>query len=107
MLYRLALACLLLASPALAHDWYTGLQSPMTGKSCCNDRDCRPVEHRYNPTLGRLEVEVQGHWFPVDPATILTLPSPDGGVHACYSLTWQSDRTALPTFHCVILPGST
>ena len=40
------------ASPAVAHEWYTGLRSP-SGAPCCNDRDCRPVAYRINPDTGR------------------------------------------------------
>ena len=30
------------AAPARAHGWYSGL-TDSAGRSCCNDRDCRPV----------------------------------------------------------------
>ena len=54
----LALTLILNAGPLAAHEWYSGLKNPL-GLSCCNDRDCHPVEHRYSPGNGH-EVEVQG-----------------------------------------------
>ena len=47
-----------IASPAAAHDWYSGLQTP-SGVSCCNDGDCQRVgihfEDRTQPPLTSVE----------------------------------------------------
>lgn len=53
------------ASPAMAHDWYSGLQTP-SGVSCCNDGDCQRVGHRYSAETGH-EVEIEDQWVRVDP----------------------------------------
>ena len=39
----LALSLTLAASPALAHDPYSGIRNPR-GDVCCNNGDCRPVD---------------------------------------------------------------
>jgi hypothetical protein len=102
----LALTLILNAGPLAAHEWYSGLKNPL-GLSCCNDRDCHPVEHRYSPGNGH-EVEVQGEWVPVNPRIILPQSSPDGLVHACYlpvvSTLPFGFKTDL-TLRCVILGG--
>lgn len=55
-----ALGLLFTASAtADAHDWCSNLVSP-TGVPCCNDRDCRPVDSRYNPESRRLELGIDG-----------------------------------------------
>ncbi len=85
----LALAVVGTASPgASAHDWYTGLTSP-GGDRCCTDRDCQAVDHRYDPETGRLEVGIEGLWVLVDPAKLVSVPSPDGSAHACYERNWM------------------
>lgn len=30
--------------PALAHEWFTGTKDPVTGFTCCNNRDCQEIE---------------------------------------------------------------
>lgn len=70
------------AGPAAAHDWYAGLRIPGTKVSCCNDKDCRPVEHRYGPG-GSDEIFVGGQWRPIDRRALLDNASPDGLWHAC------------------------
>jgi hypothetical protein len=76
-----------------------GLRSPR-GVECCDERDCRPVPYRLNAGSGREEIEADGRWWPVDHDNVLTLPTPDGEAHACWS--GLGDR---PTFRCIILPG--
>jgi hypothetical protein len=53
------LAILVSTSPVLAHAWYQDLKTP-NGLSCCNERDCQPVGHRYTTENGH-EVEIEGH----------------------------------------------
>jgi hypothetical protein len=84
-----------------AHDWYTKLQQPGTGRSCCGQFDCRPLlswQIRYSAS-GTMQFLLDDQWRDVDPAVILELPSPDGRVHAC----WNSAGKRLL---CVILPGA-
>jgi hypothetical protein len=63
------------------HEFYQGLKSP-EGESCCNEKDCHPVEGRFVPQ-GRgftLEILIK-RWVKVPRDRILPQPSPDGGVH--------------------------
>jgi hypothetical protein len=106
MRWRLSLLVALfcaVASAAQAHGWYEGLIAP-SGGSCCNGRDCRPVSYRYEPQTGRLEVQIEGTWIAVNPATLLPIPSPDGQAHACFWHTWQGQKM-MPMLRCVIMPG--
>lgn len=96
-------ACLLAATSASAHDWYSGLKAP-GGGMCCSDRDCRPVDHRYNPGTRRLELSLDGVWTPVDPARVVLVASVDGAAHACFKRFWQLGRM-IPIVRCVVLPG--
>jgi hypothetical protein len=94
-------------SPAVAHDWYKGLTS-RNGLSCCNDRDCQRVGHRYTPGNGH-EVEIEGQWTSVDPHVILPISSPDGQTHACFERSWSSlfgsQSSIRFILRCVILGG--
>jgi hypothetical protein len=86
-------------APAHAHDWYTGLSSPM-GRNCCNTRDCRSLlPDQVRSANGRLEIFTGNAWVPVPPEVILNMPSPDGQMHACWP---QSNPTDLV---CVIMPA--
>lgn len=96
------LALGLLAAPAAAHDWYTGLASP-SGERCCTENECEPVDHRYDPESHRLEVGINGVWVPVDPAKVVAVPSPDGAAHACFERHWMV-RKMTPLIRCIILP---
>lgn len=98
-----AISCWTMAGPAVAHDWYSGLTSP-TGERCCTGHDCQAVDQRYNPATHRLEIGIEGAWVPVDSAKLVTMPSPDGSAHACYSREWLK-RKMTPVVRCVILPG--
>jgi hypothetical protein len=100
------LAILVSTSPVLAHAWYQDLKTP-NGLSCCNERDCQPVGHRYTTENGH-EVEIEGHWVFVKPSVILPLSSPDGQTHACFERNWStfgSQTTISFIVRCVILGG--
>lgn len=103
MLRRLVLAACLLAAPANGHDWYWGLKSP-GGESCCTERDCQPVDHRYNRETGRLEVGIEGVWVMVDPDKVVQTPPTDGSAHACFERHWMLKKMT-PLIRCIILPG--
>src|SRR5690349_8414432 len=69
------------------HYWYKTLRSP-EGESCCNEKDCHPVEGRFVKTEASewvLEIRIGNRWVKVPRDRILSQPSPDGAVHACYS----------------------
>ncbi len=84
------------ANQALAHDIYGGWTQPGTGKSCCNDRDCRPVRS-YRGDDGVHYVWLNGRWQPVPASRVLAIPSPDGSSHLC-----ANDET--DEIHCFV-PG--
>jgi hypothetical protein len=88
------------AAPARAHDWYTGL-SDAAGRSCCSDRDCRPVGLCALPDR-REGLLIEGACRPVPWDKVLGVASPDGGAHACWNR-----RDGRPNVLCVILPGET
>ena len=54
----------------------------------------------------QLEFELSKQWFPIDPAKVLPLPSPDGKAHACFEYNWLDGKPLPPTMRCIILPGS-
>jgi hypothetical protein len=105
-IYAAVLWILAAAEPAAAHDMYEGLTA-RNGQPCCNERDCRPVGHRYTAESGH-EVEIEGQWVSVAPGIILPTASPDGRNHACYYPVWstyQSTTTVTYVLRCVILGG--
>lgn len=92
------------------HEWYRGLTSP-EGESCCNAKDCHPVTGRFvrDGTDGSfvLEILIAGRWIKVPKDRILPQPSPDGGVHACYSdpAPFMTETAAGLTIRCVMIGG--
>jgi hypothetical protein len=75
---------LTLTSPILAHDWFSELHSP-TGRKCCGENDCRPVESRYNAQSGQLELRLDRMWVPIDYDKVVREQfSPDGKYYACW-----------------------
>jgi hypothetical protein len=94
---RLALMLCLLAWPASAHSWYTGLLNSR-GQDCCGGEHCAPVAPGDLGTDadGNFEVYRDRQWYAVDPANILGSPSLDGVIHACI---WGG------VVRCFILPA--
>ena len=92
------------------HRWYQGLKSP-EGESCCNEKDCHPVDSRYvaggvdGPWT--LEILIRNRWVKVPKDRILPQPSPDGGVHACYSdpASYMTETTPGLVIRCVVIGG--
>ena len=78
---RLALALILLAMPAAAHDPYTDWKT-RNGVSCCNERDCAPAT-MWRDAEGRLIARQNGQTYAVPEESILPIPSPDGRSHLC------------------------
>lgn len=64
------------------------------------------MAHRYQPKVGRLEIEVEGRWLLVDQAAVVDVSSPDGEAHACYQRLSVFGVEVLYV-RCVILPGET
>lgn len=82
---RLLLCTLVLfTSPAFAHEWYGRLQSPITGGSCCSEKDCHAVQ---------AAPDDDGTWWVwehdakqrVPVQAILHTTAPDGNSHVCIS----------------------
>lgn len=92
------------------HHWYRGLKSP-EGEGCCNERDCHPVASRYTaegPGGGWvLEILIRNRWVKVPEDRILSVSSPDGGVHACYSdpAPFMTEINPGLVIRCVIVGG--
>jgi hypothetical protein len=88
------------AGPATAHDWYSGLKSPITGGPCCSTRDCEAVPSRY--ANGGLELYANGLWTPARREALLGVTAPDSQVHAC----WANRRSGeAPRFICIMVGG--
>jgi hypothetical protein len=96
------LAGLVAAAPAQAHDWYTGLMNRQ-GVSCCNDRDCHPVDS-CRLSSGAEGIHVLGMCRPIPWDLVLSVPSPDGRHHACW-WTFNGPYGPEPRFRCIILAG--
>ena len=95
---RFVLLLLVIATPAHAHDWYTGLRDAR-GRSCCADRDCHAVGLCILPTRNQGLV-IEGACRSIPKGKVLGTVSPDGNAHACW------DHVAgRPQVRCVILPG--
>lgn len=114
----LGLACVLCSEGAVAetsgghdafHGWYETLKSP-EGESCCNAKDCHPVNSRYvEGSAGDwiLEIRIGERWVGVPRSRILPQSSPDGGVHACYSdpAPFMMETNSGLIIRCVITGG--
>jgi hypothetical protein len=92
------------------HFWYKDLKSP-EGESCCNEKDCHRVEGRFVEPGGvgpwSLEIRIGSRWVKVPRDRILSQPSPDGSVHACYSdpAPFMTESEPGLTIRCVIIGG--
>jgi hypothetical protein len=90
---------LMLASPAVAHDWYEEMLIPGSKQSCCNDRDCHPVPDCSSPGDLHRGVVIEGRCIEVAPQNVLPMDSPDARVHAC----WSPKSTPI-TIRCAVFP---
>jgi hypothetical protein len=88
------------------HYWYKTLKSP-EGESCCNDKDCHPVEGRFVKTgdVGPwvLEIRIGNRWVTIPRDRILPQPCLDGAVHACYTDRTPYMATPGLTIRCVMI----
>ena len=90
----LALALALVSSPAAAHSWYEA--------RCCSDQDCRPVDGCILPN-GAMGLAIEGQCWPIDPAKVQPMPSPDGQWHACLGLRLDGNG---PQIRCIYGGGA-
>jgi len=66
----------------LHNEFYSKLTRPGTKKSCCNNEDCRPAQHRVKD--GHHEFHVGGAWVQVANQQIIdNIYTPDGQSHWC------------------------
>ena len=101
----LILAVLVGSLPAQAHDIYSHLKDG-SGRSCCNDSDCRPAPYRF--TAGKLRMLVDGLWIevPSEQVQYRALPGDTGetgGGHWC-GVAYDQSLGALHMTRCAILP---
>jgi len=96
--------------PVEAHDIYSHLVDAW-GKSCCDNRDCRPAPYRY--TARRLQMFVDRRWIdvPEEAVQYRSLPGDTGetrGGHWCGSAYEPNgtDPGASYVTRCAILPPS-
>lgn len=71
------------AADGRAHDVYQDWFQPSTGKSCCNDHDCRPTA-AWQDMNGTWWVRVRGRPIPV-PGNRIVRKATDGRCHVCES----------------------
>lgn len=71
---------LLLATPAFAHDMYKDWKQEH-GASCCDNRDCAPVDERIKD--GSYEAFFNNKWVKIPDNKVRKEPSPDGRAHLC------------------------
>jgi hypothetical protein len=105
MTRTLALAVVLFALPAHAHDpaghalhhhWYMGLKQPGTGMSCCSDKDCAPA--RWRSTPNGIEFLIGGQWIMPPKSTVMEIETIDGDGH------WCGIKGPVPHTFCAIVP---
>ncbi len=82
-------------------EFYSKLTRPGTKMSCCNDKDCRPAQHRLN--AGEHEFFVGGKWVRVAKQWIIEDKlTPDGRSHWC----GINEGTASTYTYCgIVAPG--
>jgi hypothetical protein len=94
--------------PIQAHDPYSHLTDPW-GKSCCDNRDCRPAPYRF--TASHWQMFVDGRWIDVPDHTIQfraladDTGETDGG-HWCgfARIPSEAQLDAIYTTRCAVLP---
>jgi hypothetical protein len=87
-----------------AHDIYTGLKD-RDGVSCCDYRDCRPVDTCI--LLNKHEgMVLDGDCVPIPWDKVLDTPAPDGGTHACW-YNISRDGNLKRVIRCVLRGGMT
>ena len=62
-------------------DFYSKLKQPKSGRSCCNNRDCRPATYR--ATHRGFEFLVYGRWIRAPKSKLIVEDTPDNGGHIC------------------------
>lgn len=84
---------------AWAHDGYEHLRNPVTGASCCDDRDCKPVDVREIGESGS-DYTWRGSYFPKRQSQ----PSPDDRWHVCSYTSWQLNGGSSQVIRCMLRP---
>lgn len=90
---RRLLLALVVAAPALAHEEdpvVRELMNPVTGGSCCHERDCRLTDE-WDQRQGVYLVHLEGEWRPVPAEIVIRArgPHPTGQAVICISPVGQ------------------
>jgi hypothetical protein len=85
--------------------FYDTLKMP-NGASCCNDKDCRPVDGwTFDGKIYKIRLKPGGEWITPPQGLVQHKLTPDGGAHACFV-----DAKGAPfeqygrVWYCIILP---
>lgn len=81
-------------------EFYRHLKQPGSGMSCCDNKDCRPSDHRVQSD-GTIQFNIAGRWLTVPRSLTLEVLTPDGQGHWC-----GVHETTSPITFCAILPRS-
>ncbi len=90
---------LVMSLKAWGHDIYNGITNPVTGKDCCNQRDCRPIEASEIGEDGD-SFTWRGGRFPKRQ----TQQSPDERYHICAGTEWMLGGSSKPIIYCFLRP---
>lgn len=99
----LALACVLFAAPARAHDdgryansdpetkaWVKGLKDK-NGAGCCDTADGFPADVEWDTEKNSYRVRIEGVWYVVPESAVLTQPNRLG-----HAMVWYWMKTDVP-----------
>jgi len=62
-------------------DFYSKQMIPNSNRSCCNQKDCRPVKYKH--TSKGIEIFVAGQWIVPPQERTMFKDTPDDGGHWC------------------------
>jgi hypothetical protein len=99
LLLGIAALGLVMAYEARGHDIYNGITNPVTGKDCCHQRDCRPVDPLEIGEDGEAYTWKGGR-FPKRQAQ----QSPDDRYHICAGTEWMLGGNSKPIIFCFLKP---
>jgi hypothetical protein len=100
----IALALVLMASAAHAHvdpvtqEDYSGWKQP-NGASCCDNKDCKPTEARWNGK--NWEARFEDRWVVIPDERVLKHEAKDGNAHLC--AMWDMGEWGVPQKNTVTI----
>lgn len=88
-----------LLAPAQAHDIYSEWKIPGTEHSCCSDRDCYPVEAKFENGHWHAQRREDGVWLTIpDQAVLKDGATADGKAHLCAPPPYSPEDTRIYCF---------